>query len=170
MKLISKTIAIGIAATFAIDCWTFIISYFGVKTRGILFLGRWLTYLPKGKFFHQTIIQTPSIENEVVIGRIAHYSIGIAFAFLLIGIYGKKWFDKPKLLHALVFGIITLVIPVFFLQPALGFGIAFSNTHKPVSLLINIVIIHSIYGLGLYIATSTINSFNNDFFKIKKSH
>ena len=170
MKIISKTIAIGITATFAIDCWTFVLSCFGIKTRGIVFLGRWLAYVPQGKFIHRTIIQTPSIENELVIGRIAHYSIGIAFAFLLIGIYGKKWFDNPKLVYAFVFGLITLVIPVFFLQPAFGFGIAFSNTHKPVTLLINIVIIHAIYGLGIYIATRTINSFNNDFFKIKKGH
>ena len=85
-----KAVLIGVGATFTIDCFTFIISLFGNSPRGILFVGRWLAYMPKGKFLHHTIIETPSIANELIIGQIAHYCIGITFAFLLVKIFGIR--------------------------------------------------------------------------------
>lgn len=156
MKIV-KTILVGIGATVAIDCFTFLVSLFGKAPRGILFVGRWLAYMPKRKFLHHTIIETPSIANELLIGRIAHYCIGIAFAFLLVILYGEKWLSKPTLYPALVIAIITLVTPIFILQPALGFGIAFFNMPEQVHLIVKTLLIHTIYGLGLYVSARVLN-------------
>lgn len=166
MKII-KTILIGVGATLAIDCFTFIISLFGNSPRGILFVGRWLAYIPKGKFFHNTIIQTPSIANELIIGRVAHYCIGITFAFLLVIIYGEKWISKPRLYPAMIIAIITLITPIFILQPALGFGIAFTNMPHQLHLLTKTIIIHAIYGFGLYFSAVLLNNSTLEF-KIEK--
>jgi hypothetical protein len=156
MKIV-KVILIGAGATAVIDCFTFMVSLFGNTPRGILFVGRWLAYIPKGKFLHHTIIETPSIANELLIGRVAHYCIGITFAFLLIIMYGKKWLLKPTLNPALVVAIITLVTPIFILQPALGFGIAFSNMPQQVHLIVKTILIHTIYGFGLYLSAKLLN-------------
>ena len=153
-----KTILIGVGATFTIDCFTFIISLFGNSPRGILFVGRWLAYMPQGKFLHHTIIETPSIANELIIGQIAHYCIGITFAFLLVKMFGEKWLSKPTLHPAFIIAIVTLIIPVFILQPALGFGIAFSNMPQQIHLLTKTVVIHTIYGFGLYFSAVVLNS------------
>lgn len=160
MKIV-KTILVGIGATFAIDIFTFIVSLFGSNPQGILFVGRWLAYLPKGIFFHKNIIETPSIANELIIGRIAHYSIGIVFAFLLLAMFGKKWLTKPTLVPALAIAFITFVFPIFILQPALGFGIAFSNRPEQGQLIMKSLLIHLVYGFGLYISTKAINSISN---------
>lgn len=161
MKIV-KTILVGTGATVAIDCFTFIVSHFGNTPRGILFVGRWLTYMPKGKFFHHTIIETPSIANELIIGRIAHYCIGITFAFLLTVVYGGKWLTKPTIFPALVIALITLVTPIFILQPALGFGIAFSNMPEQIHLITKTLIIHTTYGVGLYVSAIILNTFSNE--------
>lgn len=157
MKIV-KTILVGTGATVTLDCFTFLISLSGNAPRGILFVGRWLVYLSKGRFLHHTIIETPSVSNELIIGRIAHYCIGIAFAFLLIAVYGEKWLTKPTLLPALVLSLFTLVPPIFILQPALGFGIAFSNMPHQVNLIIKTLIIHAIYGFGLYLSAIVLNN------------
>ncbi|PWA04478.1 DUF2938 family protein [Flavobacterium psychrotolerans] len=152
MKIV-KTILIGTGATIAIDCFTFMVSLFGKTPRDILFVGRWLACMPKGKFLHHTIIETPSIANELIVGRIAHYCIGITFAFLLIIImYGEKWLLKPTLCPALIVAIITLITPIFILQPALGFGIGFFNMPQQVQLISKTILIHAIYGFGLYLS------------------
>lgn len=160
MKIV-KTILVGIGSTFAIDIFTFIVSFFGSTPRGILYLGRWLAYMPKGIFFHKTIIETPSIANELIIGQIAHYSIGIVFTFLLLAMYGEKWLTKPTVFPALIIAFITLIFTIFILQPALGFGIAFSNRPEQGQLIIKSLLIHLVYGFGLYLSTKVINSISN---------
>lgn len=62
MKVLFKTIAAGTGATLLIDCLTFILSLCSIKSRGLFFVGRWLTCIPQGKFFY-VIIQTPAITN-----------------------------------------------------------------------------------------------------------
>jgi len=151
-KHLLTTVVVGIMGTLVIDCWTLLLNSFGVGSRGLLFLGRWIMYLPEGKFFHNTIIQTTSIANELSAGRIAHYCIGIAFTFLLIAIYRKQWIMKPRVMPAIYIGLISLFIPLFVLQPMLGFGIAFSKLPNAGSLFLKTLSIHLVYGLGLYIS------------------
>ena len=106
-----KTILVGVGATFTIDCFTFIISLFGNSPRGILFVGRWMAYMPQGKFLHHTVIETPAIANELIIGHVAHYCIGITFAFLLVKMFGENWLSKPTFHPALIIAIISLIFP-----------------------------------------------------------
>lgn len=169
MKIV-KTILIGIGGTAAIDCFTFLVSLIGNTPRGILFVGRWLAYMPKGKFFHHTIIETPSIANELIIGQIAHYSIGIIFAFLLVVVYGEKWLVNPRLFPAIIIAFITLIPPIFILQPALGFGIAFSNMPIPGLLLLKIYLIHMVYGIGLYLSAKIMQCISIVYLQIKESN
>ena len=85
-------------------------------------------------------------------GWFAHYSIGVTFAALLLAIYGLEWAQKPTLLPALIIGMVTVVAPLFVLQPALGAGIASSKTPMPVFNCIKSLTAHTVFGLGLYLA------------------
>lgn len=164
MKIV-KTILIGLGATIVIDSVLYIAGVFGSPSRGILFVGRWLAYMTKGKYYHHTIIETPSVVNELIIGQIAHYTIGILFAFLLVAIYGNKWLSKPTLFPTMIIALITLITPFFILQPALGFGIAFSNRPEQGQLILKSLIIHLAYGFGLYLSAKTINGIRNISFQ-----
>lgn len=161
MKIL-KTVLIGVGATFAIDCFTFIVSLFGSATRGMIFVGRWLAYMPKGTFLHDTIIETSPAANEQLLGQIAHYCIGVTFAFLLVKMFGEKWLSKPTWRPAFVIALVTLLIPVFILQPALGFGIAFSNMPEQIHLIIKTIAIHTIYGCGLYFSAVFLNKITKE--------
>lgn len=156
MKIVYKTILVGIAATLFIDFCKLIAGFFEIQSRGVLFLGRWLAYASNGQFFHNTIIQTPSVENEKIYGLIGHYLIGVIFAFLLPLLYGRKWFSKPTVFPSFIVGIVSLLPAIFIIQPLFGFGIAFSKLPNSSQYLLKIFIIHIVYGFGLYLSVMLI--------------
>lgn len=156
MKSIFKTILVGIGATAMVDLFTFILSLFTHKGHGILYIGRWVAYTFKGTFFHHNIIESPAVNNELLIGWLAHYVIGILFAFGLVALFGKKWLNTPNFLAAMIIGNVTLFFPVCIVQPAMGFGVAFSKIPQTGFLLTKIILIHVVYGLGLYVTATAL--------------
>ncbi len=135
-----------------IDLWALSLKQFGIPSLNFAFLGRWIGHLPGGKWTHESIAKAAPIQGELWLGWLAHYSIGITFAALLLAVYGLEWAQKPTLPPALIVGIGTVVAPLLILQPALGAGIASSRTPKPVFNCLKSLATHIIFGLGLYFA------------------
>jgi len=88
----------------------------------------------------------------VLLGWVAHYSIGIVFSFLLVLIFGVQWLNHPTLLPAFIIGILTTIAPFFIMQPAFGFGFASSKLPNPNVLRLRSLLTHIIFGFGLYIS------------------
>ncbi len=144
MKVVLKTLAIGIAGTFSTDIWIFILKFFGVHSHGLLLVGIWVTsYLPLS-------LQNQLSGKELLIGWTVHYFLGISFAFLLILTYGKKRFQKPTVSSALLLGLITFIFSLFIIQPILNFGVAFSKYSTQPVILLKVLVFHSVYSMGLY--------------------
>jgi hypothetical protein len=53
---------------------------------------------------------------------------------------------------ALAVGIVTVLGPLFVLQPALGLGVASSNTPAPLFNSLKSLLTHTVFGFGLYLA------------------
>ena len=159
MYYVLKIIVIGVGATLTVDVWTYFLGLFNIKSLDYRFVGRWISNFPIGKVFHKNIMQTEPVKGELFIGWLAHYLIGINFAILLFLFYGKEWIDNPDIYSAVVFGIITVVAPLFIMQPAFGFGIASSNLPKPNIRRLKSLFTHLIYGIGLYITAILIKQF-----------
>jgi len=130
-EFILRVVFIGAGATIAMDLWALLLKQLGIPSPNFAFLGRWIGHLPHGQWTHESIAKAAPIIGELWIGWFADYSIGVAFAVLLLAVYGLEWARKPTLLPALIIGIVTVVAPLFILQPALGAGIASSKTPKP---------------------------------------
>lgn len=151
LELALRSLLIGAGATAIIDLWALLLNRFGVSSLNFAFLGRWIGHLTSGRWKHASIAKAEPIRGELWIGWVAHYSIGVTFAALLLGVNGSTWARNPTLLPALLIGVITVVAPLFILQPALGAGIASSKTPNPVFNCIKSVVTHTIFGLGLYL-------------------
>jgi len=152
MELVVRAIAIGAGATVAMDLWAFVLRRFGIPSLDFALLGRWIGHVPRGTFMHASIAKAAPIRGESWIGWIAHYSIGITFAAVLLATFGLAWARSPTYLPALLVGAASVVAPLFLLQPAFGAGIASSNTPRPVFNSIKSVVTHVVYGTGLYLA------------------
>jgi uncharacterized membrane protein YagU involved in acid resistance len=149
---ILRAIAIGIGATLIMDLWNlFLLRTFSIPSLNYCLLGRWLRHMPAGTFRHASITAAPQKRFECMVGRIAHYSIGVVFALVFVVLVSEDWLAGPTLLLPLVYGIGTVVFPFFILQPLLGFGIAASRTPKPAQARLKSLVTHTVFGVGLYL-------------------
>lgn len=150
---IFRGITIGIGATLAIDLWALLLrTKFGVHSLDFCLLGRWLLHMPEGRIMHRSVTASSSKPAECAVGWIAHYSIGVAFAVLFVGVMPDTWLQRPTLVPALTYGILTVVVPFFTLQPAFGMGIAASRTANPAVARLRSLGTHAVFGAGLYVA------------------
>jgi Protein of unknown function (DUF2938) len=151
VELVARGVFIGLAGAAAMDLWSLLLRRrFNVPTLDYALLGRWIGYFPRGRFFHERIASAEPIRGERPLGWLAHYSIGIAFAFLLLAIWGLGWTRSPTIWPALLIGLGTVVAPWFVLQPGMGAGIAASRTPNPRAARLRNLATHTVYGIGLY--------------------
>jgi uncharacterized membrane protein (UPF0136 family) len=152
LELVVRGVLIGAGATMVMDVWAAVLRRFGVPSLNFAFLGRWIGHMPQGRWFHEGIAKSAPIPGELAIGWGAHYAIGISFAALLLAVFGLRWARSPTLWPALLVGVVTVVAPLFILQPALGAGIASSKTATPVFNSLKSLVTHTVFGLGLFLA------------------
>jgi len=152
LEFVLRVILIGVGATIVMDIWALLLKQLGIPSLNFAFLGRWIGHLPEGKLIHESIAKAAPVRGELLLGWGAHYSIGISFAALLLSVCGLSWARSPSLTPALLMGVVTVVAPLFVLQPALGAGVASSKTPTPVFNSLKSLVTHTVFGLGLYLA------------------
>jgi hypothetical protein len=134
------------------DVWNlFLKRAFSIPSLNYCLLGRWVSHMPGGTFRHASITAAPPKPLECAVGWIAHYTIGITLALVLVILTSGEWLAQPTLLVALLYGIGTVAFPFFILQPSLGLGIASSKTPKPAQARLKSLATHTVFGLGLYL-------------------
>lgn len=145
-------ILIGVGATIFMDIWGLIQKAMGVTTLNYAMVGRWAGHLLRGQIAHSNIGKAAPIAGESSLGWLIHYAVGIVFAFLLVSIYGTAWLQVPTWLPAVLVGTVTVVMPFFVMQPAMGAGVAASRTPTPWINRLRSLLTHAIFGLGMYLA------------------
>jgi hypothetical protein len=100
--------------------------------------------MPRGRFRHERIAASPPVRGERLIGWSAHYLIGVAFAAVLLALWGLEWARNPTLAPALIVGVGSVAAPLLIMQPAMG------GRSSPARSLVT----HAVFGLGLYAAAS----------------
>ena len=144
-------VAIGIGATLVMDLWNlFLKRTFSIPSLNYCLLGRWVCHMPEGTFKHASIAAAPQKPLECTVGWMAHYTIGIVFALVLVVLTSGAWLARPALLPSLLYGTGTVVFPFFIMQPSLGLGIAASRTPNPTQARLKSLATHVVFGVGLY--------------------
>nr|WP_221412566.1 DUF2938 family protein [Dysgonomonas sp. ZJ709] len=95
METIIRITVIGIRATLLMDMWSYLLSYFNIKTLDYRLVGRWIGNFFNGKFIHENITRTPTVRYEAIIGWSVHYFIGIIFSFVLVACFGIRLALSP---------------------------------------------------------------------------
>ena len=149
---------IGIGASLLMDAWNlFLKRAFGIPSLDYCLLGRWILTMPEGKFSHPSIATAPQKRLECAVGWVAHYTIGVVFALVFVGLAPRGWLGQPTLIPALLFGVATVVFPLFLLQPSLGLGIASSRTPRPARARLKSLMTHIVFGIGLYLCAAALS-------------
>jgi hypothetical protein len=145
-------VVIGLGASLIMDLWNlFLRRAFGIPSLNYCLLGRWLCHMPRGTFRHANIAAAPRSSGECAVGWVAHYTIGVVFAFGFIALMSEAWLARPTLLPALLYGIATVMIPFFVMQPSLGLGIAAAKAARPRQARLKSMATHTVFGIGMYV-------------------
>lgn len=146
-------VVVGLGATLFMDLWALLLRrIFSIPSPNYCLVGRWIVYMPSGVFKHTNIAATKKGAAECVTGWIVHYVIGVIYAIALTIPTSGRWLDHPTLAPALLFGVSTVLIPYFIMQPAFGLGIASAKTAKPGQARVRSLMSHTAFGVGLYLS------------------
>ena len=149
-----RVLLIGVGATALMDAWGLLQRCVRLPVPDYALVGRWVAGWRKGIWAHGAIAKSPSVRGERALGWLVHYATGIAFAGLLVGLFGADWMRAPSLCPALLVGIATVVAPWLLMQPAFGLGIAASHTATPWKNRLKSLANHTVFGVGLYLAAT----------------
>jgi hypothetical protein len=148
----AAVIVVGLGATLFMDVWgLFMNRAFRVPLANYCLVGRWICHMPDGRFTHASISAARSKAAECMVGWIVHYVVGVGYALLLVAIVPAGWVAQPTLLPAIAFGVASVVVPYFIMQPAFGLGIAASKAPQPNQARLRSLMAHTVFGLGLYL-------------------
>ena len=153
MTFLTFAVLTGAGATVVMDLWVIARKrLLGMPPADYGLVGRWVGHMARGRFRHDRIAASPAVKGERLIGWTVHYLTGIAFAAVLLAIWGLDWVSHPTLGPALMVGIATVAAPFLLMQPGMGAGIAASRTPRPNAARLQSIVTHAIFGFGLYAA------------------
>jgi hypothetical protein len=156
-----RILLIGVGATAVMDVWLAFLTKMGAPTLNFALIGRWIGHVLHGQVRHGSIAKAAPIPGEIGWGWSMHYATGVAFAGVLVGVEGFQWTREPSLIPAVVVGVVTVVAPLFLMQPAMGAGIASSKTPTPLRNCIRSLANHTVFGIGLYLSALAIAAILN---------
>src|SRR6185503_17545890 len=128
---------------------------FGAPAPDYGLVGRWIAHMARGRLRHAAIAAAPAMPGERALGWGLHYLIGIAFALILLAVWGVAWTQAPTMGPALAMGIASVAAPFLLMQPGMGQGIAASRTQRPGAARMRSLTTHAVFGVGLYAAAWT---------------
>lgn len=153
-----SAVAIGVGASLLMDLWNLLLkTVFGIPSLNYCLLGRWLRHMPGGTFRHASIAGARPMPLECIFGWVAHYTIGAGLGVGFLFVASRAWLAQPVLWPALLWGIGTVLLPMFVMQPALGLGVAASKTAKPTQARVKSLATHTVFGVGLYLCAQALD-------------
>jgi len=152
MALLLQGAVLGVGATVLMDLWQQAFGRLpGQAPPNWRPVGRWFWHLRDGEVFHPAIGEAAPSPNDLAVGWIAHYAVGILYGMVFALIVGPRWFAAPTFLPAWIFGIVTVAAGWFLLQPGMGLGWAAARTPNPTKVRAISLLNHTVFGLGLWL-------------------
>ncbi len=160
LQFVVGVAVVGVGATLVMDLWNLSLKVaFGIPSLDLCLLGRWVAYMPAGRFGHERIAAAAPKAGECLVGRVVHYGIGVGLAAALALLTAGESLLRPALLPAVLFGLVTVVFPFFVMQPALGLGMASARTSDPTRARLKSLMSHVAFGIGLYVAALPVGTY-----------
>ena len=150
MEFLFEITVVGVFSCLVFDLWQRIFKLLtGIPPSNWAMVGRWLLNLIKNRqVFVNNITAIKSYESELPIGWVFHYFVAILYAVVYFLLMEIKILN-PGFFDGLVFGIISVIVPWFFFQPALGNGILVSKTPEPIKVCLLALMMHTIFGIAI---------------------
>ncbi|WP_299930189.1 DUF2938 family protein [uncultured Pelagimonas sp.] len=149
---------VGVMATMFMDVVAWMrMRIWGIAGLDYALVGRWLGHLMVGRICHRTIITSPTVVGERVLGWFAHYAIGGGLAVGLGLLVGPKVALYPSAPIQIGYGATTVLVPFLLMLPCFGFGFFARKTPNPALARWRSVIAHGSFGTGLFLSVLVVD-------------
>jgi hypothetical protein len=149
--IVMNMIVAGVFATIVLDIWQRVLhAATGIPPTNWGMVGRWFAHMPGGRFVHEAIDEAEPVTGEAAIGWTMHYLIGVIYGVVYVGLFVLILSGAPTLLNGFLFGMASVTVPWFLMQPGLGLGPMGSKAPNPNIPRYTALAAHSIYGVALY--------------------
>lgn len=157
MDLIVTGVVAGVLGTLAMDLLNHLLGRVGMLVKiDVRMIGRMSAGWARGRFRYRHPGEMEQMANEVLLGYVTHYAIGVSLATPFVFGWGLLVGRPVSPVWTLAYGVATTVASVFFVYPSMGLG-AFGRRspegiRAPLSSLAN----HLFYGVGLAVGVALI--------------
>ena len=151
MFLIEGVIA-GLIATLFFDLYQNLLLYaYNINKSKWNLVGRYFATLKINSIHRNNISDEEEVDYELIFGYFIHYLIGSFFGIIYVSV-NLLFYDHPSIFLALFVGLITVLGGWCFMMPyVFNIGYFASKIVDPSKLLVQNLIAHFIFGVGLYI-------------------
>ncbi len=157
MDLIVAVVLVGVLGTIAMDLLNHLFARFGVIIKiDMGTIGRMSAGWARGRFRYRHPGELAPVSNEILLGYITHYAIGVGLAIPFV--FGWKLLVGGPLspVWALVYGIATTVASVFIVYPSLGLGVFGLRSQDGIKAPLSSMANHLFFGVGMAVAVSIV--------------
>jgi uncharacterized membrane protein YeaQ/YmgE (transglycosylase-associated protein family) len=150
MDLVVAGVVAGVLGTAAMDLGNLLFSRAGILLKiEVGMIGRMAAGWTRGRFHYRHPSEMAEVASEALLGYVAHYTIGVAFAVpyvlgwhaLLGGPASPGW--------AVAYGIATTVASWFLVYPSMGFGAFGRWSPDGLKASLSPLVNHLLFGLGM---------------------
>ena len=150
MDLLLTGIVAGVLGTLVMDFLNHVFARTGLLLRiDMKMIGRMAAGWAQGRFIYRDPGEMKQVENELLLGYLTHYAIGLGLAVPFVLGWDLLVGGPPPPTWALIFGVLTTVASVFFVYPSMGLGLfgrrSSEGMRAPLSSLAN----HFFFGVGM---------------------
>ncbi|MFG1344313.1 DUF2938 family protein [Xanthobacter autotrophicus DSM 431] len=118
-----EILVVGLIGTAVLDIWQRIYERIaGLPPSNWGMIGRWVGHFPEGEFTQPDIGKAAPVPNEVPLGWLVHYVVGIGYAAVYLILMRFVFHAPPSLASALLFGALSVSVTWFVMEPVLGAG------------------------------------------------
>lgn len=144
-------VAMGFGGTVAMDIWAWIAARLGLAgAPNWAMPGRWLAHVFRGRLFHDDIGAVAPVENELRLGWLFHYAVGLLYGVIFVLLAGRDWLAEPSFPPVWLFSLITILAGWCLLHPGMGLGWFASKTPSPWKTRILGLVAHTAFALGMW--------------------
>ncbi|WP_329740485.1 DUF2938 family protein [Dyella sp. A6] len=142
----------GVISTLVLDIWVRIARLAtGIEPTDWGMVGRWLRGIPTGHLVLDGSSPSPPTGGELALGWAFHYVIGIAYAVLILLIWGIGFVGAPTVWPVVFIGVVVSTLAgLMILMPGLGAGLMGARLPNQGAMIAYLIVAHSVYALGLY--------------------
>ena len=155
MDLIVSGIAAGVLGTIVMDLFNHLLARCGMLLKiDVGLIGRMTAGWARGRFSYNDPAEMEPVEQERLLGYLAHYAIGVGLAFIYVLGWALLVGGPASPAWAVAYGLATTAASHFLVYPSMGLGVCGRRSPQGIKAVLTPLANHLFFGVGMGVAVA----------------